>query len=578
MVELSFTTLNIVALTKIILFIFVFLLIFLLYKKDNKPWHYLLLITSALFLFYLVFCYPLKKMLWGNTGDESYIFAFLRQVMAGNFFKDFYNSWLPVCYPPLYFWVTGFIASFFTSNGIVAAKIGVLGSIVVLFFGFYFLQYIYFTYVNKVFIDQEEYKNNNISKLNWFWMLLPIIYFILLDFDIFIFKPFEVIAALGIVIFAGLAVISFETKFWNWKYFLFFILSGGIIFLTYYLWWFIAIPTLLILIYLSSNKFKNFKRLFLVGLGILAISFVYLLPLLITFFKNGIESWQATFITPSDLSLYVPWFKVSFFKSVIYLIGLYGLIKFSNVKFIKASLINFIVCFLFYLLNIILFIFNYKPMAIAKSFLFLGNASLAIGAAYFIVYYFYQAVRRWGQIDKKIIIFLILIFIPLLPFVNFVDDPVIRRQIEIDLQNNKNAYLSEIIAKIPQYDKIIWLSGALEDLPAFLPLSYYLAYNIHFSNYAANYSQRMNYVKQLATLTNAEDFYQLIKKKSQPLITGLIFYKNNFDSDNYYLYFWEDNYPNGGKDLVIKINKNSISETYWQKEYEDKRIIVFTLK
>jgi hypothetical protein len=121
--ELSLTTINIIALAKIVLLIYFGVTVFLIWKNKKPHWH-LIAITTAIFAFYLILSWPLKKMWWANNGDEMFTGAFLTRVLNGQIFSDFYYGWLAPFYPPLYFWVTGTISRLFASNAITAAKIG----------------------------------------------------------------------------------------------------------------------------------------------------------------------------------------------------------------------------------------------------------------------------------------------------------------------------------------------------------------------------------------------------------------------------------------------------------------------
>lgn len=569
--ELSLTTLSIVANTKVVLFAFVFILILILFKK-NRPWLYLLLITGALFLFYLFFSYPLQKMLWGNSGDESFIFAFLTKVIHGSYFSDFYYSWLPTFYTPLYFWVTGIVSKLFTDSGIVAAKIGVLGTILVWFFGSYFWQKLYQNKINK------KQESDFIIESKWFWLLLPIIYFLSLDFDVIVLKPYETVSALFCILLIGFIFQNFEWQRWNWKKYLFFGLSSGILFLTYYFWWFILIPTLIILVLISKNKLQNFKRILLLGIIIFFISSPYLIPLILSFIKYGMENWQAVFFIPNDFSTFTPWMGLSL-KTILFIFGLTGLIFFQKNKFIRSNLIILVVCYIYQFLNIIYFILGNKPIQASKPFMFLGSATLMVGTTYLIIYIYQKILIKYSLLTKKIIaLIIVLIFVPFLPFGKFIDDPVVKQQIEKDLVIPKLKYLTEIIdQRVSNYKNIIWLSGGTQELNAYLPLSYYIAYNSHFSHQAAIYSKRMDFVKTLSQQKNAEDFYNLTQNVAEPKIDGLIFYHDK-DKESFVLYFWQDNYPNGGKDFSIKIKKNLISDQYWQKIYNDETFSIFLAK
>jgi len=568
---LSLNVLNIVALSKIILFVFVLLFVLILFKK-NKPILHLLLLTGALLTFYLIFSYPLQKMFWGNRGDETFIFAFLNNVLHGNYFQDFYYSHLPVFYAPLYFWVTGFCASFITTSGITAAKIGTLGAILIWFLGTYFWQKFYWQKINDDKLEQS------VVNSNWFWLLYPVIYFLILDFDTIISKPYEALAALLSPLFVIFLTNEFELKKWDFKKYLFFAFSGAFIFLTYYFWWFILIPVFLVLVYFSTNKFLNFKRLIILGGSIFLLSSIYLVPLIISIIRYGIENWQANFLMPEDFNSFFPWLDLSL-KSILFILGIFSLIFFNKNKIIRANLIGLIFCYAYQLINIFLFVIGKKPFALSKPFLFLGGSFIIFGATYLIIFLYKKLLMNLSLDNKKIIILVIaLFFIPLLPFGNFIDKPSIRWQIEEDLQTPTIQYMVEIFQqKIPNYTSITWLSAGMQEINAYLPLKYYIAYNPHFSHQASIYSQRMNLVKKLVSSKNSEDFYALTQNEAKPKITGLFLYKNE-TKENYSMFFWQDNYPNGGKELEIRLPKNLIDEKFWELKYEDKKFIIFLTK
>jgi len=100
--ELSMTTLQIIGGSKIILFVFIFLMIFLTWKKP-KPWMYLVTISLAVAGFYILLSYHLQKMFWANNGDEVFIFSFLTKVLAGDYSKIFIMTGSRRFFPRLIF-------------------------------------------------------------------------------------------------------------------------------------------------------------------------------------------------------------------------------------------------------------------------------------------------------------------------------------------------------------------------------------------------------------------------------------------------------------------------------------------
>lgn len=564
--ELSLTTIYIIAIAKIVLFIYFGVTVFFIWKNKKPHWH-LIAITAAVFAFYLTLSLTLKKMWWANNGDEMFTGAFLTRVLNGQIFSDFYYGWLAPFYPPLYFWVTGTISRLFATNAITAAKIGVLGTILIWFIGSYFWQKLFWSK-----IDQTKEKIA-IYKSPWFWLLFPIIYFISLDFDNIIVKPYETVTALFCVILIGLIADSFDWAKWNWKNYLFIGISGGLLFLTYYFWWIILIPVMFYLALTSLAKKLNLKRIILLGFVIFACSAIYLIPLLLNYSRYGIENWQAVFFVPSDFTTFAPWLNLSL-KSLIIIAGLIGLISFAKEKFIKANLLVLITAFIYQLINIVIFVLGHKPVQCQKPFLFLGGATLCVGATYLLIYLYQQYLNKLNY-SRVIVIVMVIVFTPLLPMIKFIDDPVALMQIEKDLTPSKVTVLVDIIkTKVPDYSNRIWLSSGIPEINLYLSLNYYIAHNPHFSHQASIYSQRMELVQKLSQATTSEQFQEIINT-SQPQVTALLLAP---DGENYSLYFWQDNYPNAGKELVIKIPQQLISEQYWQKVYSDDQWQIFTKK
>jgi len=566
MTELSLTTINIIALAKIVLFLYFGVTVFLIWTNKKPHWH-LIAITVAIFTFYLTLALTLKRLWWGNNGDELFTGAFLTRVLNGQIFSDFYYGWLAPFYPPLYFWVTGTISRLFASNAITAAKIGLLGTIVLWFTGSYLWQKLFW---NK--IDQAKEKIA-IYKSPWFWLLFPAIYFISLNFDNIIVKPYEAVSALFCVILIGLIAESFDWNKWDWPNYLFLGLSGGLLFLTFYFWWIILIPVLFYLALISSNKFKNYKRIILLGLIIFAIATIYLIPLLTDYLKYGIENWQAVFFVPSDLATFAPWLNFTP-QTLILILGLTGLIFFAREKFIKANLLILITCFLYQFINLVIFTLGAKPMQCQKPFLFLGGATLCVGATYLLIYLYQQYLSKLSY-SRVIVIVIVIVLTPLFPMIKFIDNPNIQAQIEKDLTRSDFSNLAETItAAVPDYKSRIWLSSGTPELNLYIPLNYYIAHNPHFSHPASIYSQRLNSIQKLSTAKTSAEFNALINE-SQPQINGLILFS---DKNNYSLFYWRDNYPNGGKELVIKIPIKLISDQYWQKVYSNKDWQIFIKK
>ena len=153
----------------------------------------------------------------------------------------------------------------------------------------------------------------------------------------------------------------------------------------------------------------------------------------------------------------------------------------------------------------------------------------------------------------------------------FMDDVVLRSQLEKDLKTPSAFYLApKIKESTPDYLERTWLSSGIPEINAYLPIHYFVAHNPHFSHHAAKYSERLEVVKELAK-ADVQKFSDIMNESE---IDALLLYKEK-DSSSYPLFFWQDNYPNGGKELKINILKENVDALGWDKAYEDKEWVIF---
>ncbi len=563
MPEISFQALNIIAYSKVLLVIaFVSYLLVLRYK--NRTWLLALLASVFLSAFYLILSFNFKKMWWGNNGDEIFIISFLSQSLLDNPLKDFFYHSLPAFYPPLYFWLTGIVSRPFVSNAISAAKIGLAITLFLWFIGTYYFQKIY-QYISEKKIGTKLFSFNS-----RYFFIVPLLYLFILDFNDIILKPYETLPALLLVILIGFIAESFSCQKWSIKEYLFFAISGGLLFLSYYFWWFIAIPALFALVIFSENKILNLKRLIIIGLGIFLVAAIYIIPLFLSYL-NGMENWQALYFVPTDFSNFFP-FSILSWKGILMLIGLIGLVINYRKPFFRANLFILISCYLYQFVSIILFLSSKSPLQAAKPFLFLATATLVIGASKLLMDAWFKYIAPLSGGKRYIASVVILIFsLSFWPMASFMDDPVVRRQIDINLEFPASYYLANnIMDNVNEPEKRTWLSSGVPDINAYIPMKYFISHNPHFSHHAAKYSERLSFVDKLSNL-NEEEFITSINNSE---IDALLLYKQG-DVDYFPIFFWQDNYPNGGKEGLIKIAKEKVYGLNWEMAYEDSQWLVY---
>ncbi len=514
--------------------------------------------TGCFFVFYLIFSYSLKKTFWGIEGDETFILAFFTRILHGQYFNDFYYQGLPPFYPPLYFWFIGTLARLFSLNAVGAAKIGVLVTIAISFIGPY-IWHKYYALKN----DFEKIINSD-----WFWLILPFIFFVSIYFSTIITKPYEFLTALFCVIWLGYFYDNLNNEKFKIKEYLFFGIIGGLLFLTYYFWWFIIVPVLFVLVLMNKHRLRNFGRIAVTGGIIFIMAAVYLFPLIYSFCQKGLENWQAGYLVPSDFDLFLPWFDLSL-TGLISLVGLIGLILFRKNKFIKTNLLLFVFCYVYQLANYLTFIFLKKTFQPSKPFLFLGGACLAIGASYAVIYFFKKIPSKYNWLKKILVI--ILIGLSLWPFFILLDDVNFSAQLKNDQSAPGAKELADIIeTKIPDFQDLNWLSSGVPEINAYLPLNYYIAHNASFSHQASLFSKRLENVKHLTDLKTSAQFKSALSDLN---INALLLYFDK-QTNTYPLFLWVDNFPNGGKTLRLDLAPELIDLDGWQNVYEDDWLIL----
>ncbi|MBP9802243.1 hypothetical protein KBC40_01485 [Patescibacteria group bacterium] len=570
---LSLTTIAILAWAKIFGFAFIFFGLYFIWRKKSVT-YWLYLTAAVVILFYWVLAKDLQTMFWGNVGDEMFILAYLSKVLLGNFGHDFYYDWLPQFYPPLYFWLTGILAKPIAVNAIGAAKIGILGTLFIWLVGAFYYQKFWW---EKIY--RYKFKFDSILEKAWFWYLYPVIYFVSLDFDAIILKPYEAVSAL----FGILLLVFFARAIWqaNWpkKYYLFFGISAGLVFLTFYFWFVIFIPVALALIYFSKNKKDNFKRLAIISSIALAPALLFVGPLLWSYLKYGLDTAQATHFVAGDFFSFLAWQNFSL-KALLSLLGLTGIFLFYKKSAIKSAALVLIFSFAYQIINFILFISGFKPIQASKPFYFLATAALSLSASYLLIYVYQKYLSKVSKRYLMTILSVSFILLSgLLPHFSFIDQPEILQQIEKDLRPANEAVLSQDLKNVvADYQSRTWLSTGPAALNAYIPMSYYLANAVHFSHHSALFTRRWQELEDLTQASSSFEFMKLIDQGEPRKIDSLLFYNDTSNAEHYVFDFWVDNYPNGGRNQKIYLAKDLISEEDWNLVYNKNNWLIFLRK
>ncbi len=556
------------AVIKLLFYLFIGLGI-LLFFKAKKPILFVALIALFLAATYFVLIWESKLTWWGLEGDEIFVTAFLQRVATGQFFSDFFYGNLPPFYPPLYFWLVGGLAFLLQFNGIQAAQLGVTLVLFLTPFLVYFWQKYY--WLASLSRSGQNFDKEIMAERRL--LLAPALVFIVADWSAVILKPYEFISAVLIVLWVAFLLQDLHFKKLDWKKLTFYIISGGLLFLTFYFWFFPAILALVLFKLFTQTKAKYyFSKLLIIGVFIAAISLPFTLPLVLSYLRLGAENWQAAFFVPEDLNLYLPFLQFSVF-GFISLLGLLTMIFYWSRPYVKALAVLLAATYLWQIISLITITFFQAPFMPAKSFLFLSGAALCLAAAYGIGEFVSNKLQNKSLYPGLFVLGWIILATQLLGG-SYIDDPAVRQQLVIMKQMPREEFVNLVneLKTVEGIDQMTILASGVPQVSAYLPLNYYISYNAHFSHPAANFSQRYYFISELANSISAQDFAQKINMAPFEPIDALLLFK---DISSYPIYFFLDNYPLGGKEDTIKIPVGLIDEKFFAKVFEDDYFVFF---
>lgn len=554
--SLSMTEIWQLAVIKLLFLTFIGLGI-LFYWKNKKPIFFIGLISFFSAFSYLAIIWQAQVPWWGLVGDEIFVTAFLQKIAGGFFTSDFFYSDLPAFYPPLYFWVLGFFGFIFKLSGVLLSQIGVFVVLLITPFFVYFWQRKHFDTPLLL-------------------VLTPALIYIVADWQGIILKPYEFISAVLVVLWSIFLFSDLVNKKIDRHKIIFYGVTGGLLFLTFYFWFFLTIIAAGIFKLLVKVQDKYYYgNLLLIGAIALFIALPFLAPLGLSYIFLGAENWQAAWFLPQDLNLYLPFFELSIF-GLVSAIAIASLIYYRHDIYIKATFALLASVYIWQGISLFTILFWDVPFLPAKPFIFFGGAVMSITAAYGIAKFVKEKIKSK---EAKIILFVVgwVILATQLLGGNFINQTDVQSRMVAMKQGIRPEFV-EVVNKlnsIPGISEATILSSGVAELSAFVPLNYYISYNIHFSHPAANFSQRYYFVESLALAATPEDFYNRIKNAPETQIDALLLLKGE---GFYPINFWLDNYPLGGKTHEIRIPADLINDQYFVKLFEDKNFIFLKVK
>lgn len=502
------------------------------------------------------------------AGDELFTTAFYQRVISDGVGHDFTYRGLPPFYPPLWFYAVGAVSSWFGLTGVGAAKLaGLLATALVPVLAWWFWR--------TVRRDSDAVAAGPI-----FPLLAAVLPFAAVDFPSVLTKPYEFLSAFAVLLWFTVVQRRLSVGVLRWREVLVFGVFPVALFATYYLWLaFVAIAALAFFPWRHPRAtFRSLRGWVMLAAVTLAGSAWYWGPLAASYLRHGMENWQPAFFVASDFKFFPP---VEFTPRSLWLwVGLLALIIYRRRPLVRPALQLLAAGYLWQVASFVSTIFGDAPFEAARGFTFLGEVVLAHGAAYGLAVWISSgepaaglahvaAVLRERLVGAARLPSATRFFVAWLalgvslPFGLWLDqESTITRIVELRQGSAAVAAFTRYFQEHPAESRLTTLSF-LPALNASVALPQYVSHNQHYSHPAANFSQRLYYLEGLASARTPAEFARRFREENpfEP-IQQLILYPNG---DNYELYFWLDNYPNGGREHVVRWPKRLIAEPYFAR-------------
>ncbi|MDO8559420.1 MAG: arabinofuranosyltransferase [bacterium] len=561
------STVHILAFGKVLLFAVLGVGVWTGRKLTQRWWLAAGAVVAAIVALQTAMLWQTPVPLQGLRGDEALTTAFYQRVIADGIGHDFTYANLPAFYPPLWFFSVGSIARAFGLTGVGAAKLaGVLASLVIPVLAWWFWRAV-----------RRDDDGTVASPL--FPLLLTLTPFLAVDFPSVLAKPYEFASALGVLLWFLIVRRWLAATGRRWLRVVDLGVLGAVLFTTYYLWFvMVGIAALTFLPWRNPRALaRELVAWGAIGGAIVLGSVWYWWPLAQSYVRYGMENWQPAFFIASDLNFFPP---VEFTPRSAWLwAGLIALIAYRRRPKVSPALRLLFGCYVWQVVSLVATLSGDAPFQAARGFTFLGEIILAYGAAYGLTAWIsgvtpahgfahvaavlrerFSAVTPQAGATKFLLAWLAISVS--LPFGLWLDQESTAARLESLRQGSAVASRFASYFRAHPVDAKLTTLSFFPTLQASVALPQFISHNQHYSHPAARFSERLRYLRVLSLAKTPAQFAEWFSRKNvfDP-IQQLILYG---DGDDYLLYLWLDDYPNGGREEVIRWPKILIAEPYFQ--------------
>lgn len=515
-------------------------------------------------LAYWILVDGLPMMFWGLKADEVTIGA-MYQRFAVDWNSDFGYAQLPPFYPALFFQLFGTIGGWFDWNGVKIAKSASAVALLVIPSALYWVQAVYW---------RRRPHSAGPGPLAWVLsaMLLGGIF---LDWDALITKPYEAIAGLGVILWTTFLVLDVGAGVWSRWQSLRYGVAGGVLFLTFYFWFFLAaIGVALHNVFGPKVSGLAYRRYIGVGALVLLFGAAYWAPLVASYREFGSENWQLGF-------LHLPWLathglQLDFsLRGILMMVGVVTLLLARRRPYLKILLALWVAGYTWQLMGLTTISLWAAPLQESKGFDFFSNLVLLLAASYGLEATWYWVKSQWANTSATAATLVALVLLsPQLLFGRFADDPKVQTtRVEAREADKGVGALAEWFKQNDPIGQKLTLLPGVPQLPALVPVNQFLYPNQHNSHPAARWSERALVLEGMAQANSAKTFNETASKNYFGAIERVVCYNTATTTCPVYLYV--DNFPHNGRERVINLPVKFLKEVPWQKVFESSQFIVF---
>lgn len=562
----SFIDLQHILLVKICFFLFVALGIIGIYRAW-RPIVFLLLAGGLSAAAYLLLVNNLFLSFWGLTGDEITIAAMYEVFAHGSLLSDFAYAHLPPFYPPLFFWIFGFVGRLFDWNGVQIATFASATTMAFFPAAFYLLQRRFWT--QRAGAEAPGHVA---------WFLASVLVLLFAGWDAVITKPYELVSAALVIAWTVFLLIRIKEGNMSARTYALFGIAGGLLFLLFYFWFFLAAIGIAVFFLFEKEKtpLKTYGALFVIGGLVLLVGAPFWLPLAQSYAAYGSENWQFGFFVIDWIATHGPIFSLSIFGSFSFF-GLVSLAVWRRWRHMRILLALFAASYIWQIMGMTTLFFFATPLQESKGFLFFQTALLALAAGFGIERLLAAVQRRWQRFDVRAVRVLgLLALAPLLFFGTFVDDPDVRAvRLRAAAPRPGILALAAFLNGEEDIHARTVLDSGIPELYAFVPLNHAIYFNQHNSHPAAGFSDRLRILRDAAA-SDREAFYDTIQLGRAP-VDMFVFYKGEAEPGAYTIYVHRDRFPHKIAEEMIHVPRDYFVEPYVKKRYENNYYVVYEM-